>query len=294
MREIIAIVQGKELAVVKSLLKVTKERYPDFVVKKFKTGTVSDKTLLTFKVDTRYFKIILERFAYNDIVIMNREKDVTDFIEERKEHKKKKLRSSGWADIKSQKTNISAEILEQYSKNGEFERVLKETIPDLGSEYEIVKKAKSLLSESICNAIEKLLDEAEITKSKAAESIDKLLRIASNNELKNAQKIKERIKAGKAAIKVCLMYENFQTDLIQIANHNKINNEVSIKAVIKFSEIVKANKNNLSDEIIDSLKLLNTRWVRIAFDSVQSKLKKKEVNAFNYLIDFVESLREAA
>lgn len=294
MKEITAIVQGKELAIVKSLLKVTKERHADFVVKKFRTGSVGDKTLITFRVDPRFFKVILEKFAYNDITIMNREKEVTDFIEERKEHKKNKLRSSGWADIQTQKNNISAEALERFANAGEFDKVLKETYSVLGSDIEIVKKAKTLLSDSICIAIDKILNEAETNKSKAEESIDKLLRIASNNELKNSQKTKERIKAGKAAIKVCLMYKDFQTDLIQIANHYKINNEINIKAVIKFSEIVKEKKNDLSDEIIDSLKLLNTRWVRIAFDSVQSKLKKKEVNSINYLIDFVSSLREAA
>ncbi|MEE9431287.1 MAG: hypothetical protein V3V16_09615 [Melioribacteraceae bacterium] len=294
MKEITAIVKGKELAVVKSLLKVVKERHADFVIKKFKTGTVGDKTLITFRVDDRYFKNVLEKFAFNDIAIMNREKEVIDFIEERKEHKKNKLRNSGWADIKTQKKNVSAEELEVMCKNGEFDKVLKETHATIGSDIEIVKKAKTLLSESICNAIEMIFQEALSHRSKVEESIDKLLRIASNGGLKNAQKRKERIKAGKTAIKICYMFEEYQTELIRIANHNKINNEVNIKAIVKFSGIVKEQKKNMSKEILDSLKLLNTRWIRIAYDSVESKLKKKEINAYNYLLNFVDTIREAA
>ena len=135
MKEITAIVQGKELAIVKSLLKVTKERHSDFVVKKFRTGTVGDKTLITFRVDPRFFKVILEKFAFNDITIMNRDKEVTDFIEERKEHKKNKLRSNGWADIQTQKNNVSAETLERFAHDGEFEKVLKEHVYSLADEY---------------------------------------------------------------------------------------------------------------------------------------------------------------
>jgi len=294
MREITAIVKGKELAVVKSLLKVIKERHSDFTVKKFKTGTVGDKTLITFRVDDRYFKNVLEKFAFNDIPIMNREKEVIDFIEERKEHKKKKLRNSGWANIKSHKENISAEELEKFAQNGEFDKILKETRAVIGSDIEIVKKAKLLLSASVNKAIEMIFEDALNNRSKVEESIDKLLRIASNTELKNIQKQKERIKAGKTAIKLCYMFEEYQTELIRIANHNKINNEVNIKAVIRFSEIVKSQKNNLSEEILDSLKLLNTRWIRIAYDSIETKLKKKEINSFNYLVNFIDKIRDAA
>ncbi len=294
MKEITALIEPKEIITVKSILSVLKEKYPDFHVKKFKIGKVSEKRIITFKVDNKYFKTTLEKFAFNDISILNREKTVVDFIEERKEHKTNKLRSRGWGEVKSQKSNITPEDLDRFAAEGEYEKVLKETKSVPGSDYEIVKKAKSLLTQAIENAIDKDFELAQEDKYKAQESIDKLIRIASNPELKNIQKIKERIKAGEMAIKICLLYDELLLELISIANNNKVNNIVNIKAAIAFSGKVPKKKKDITDEILEGCKTLNTRWLKIAFEPVQTKLKKKEITAFYKLIGFIEANRNAA
>ena len=294
MKEITALIDQKEFITVKSILSVLKDKYPDFHVKKFKMGKVGEKKIITFKVDNKYFRTILEKFAFNDIQIMNREKAVVDFIEERKEHKTNKLRSRGWNEIKSQKNNITPENLEKFTEQGEYEKVLKETRSVPGSDYEIVKKAQSLLSTAIENAIAKDYELAQEDKYKAQESIDKLIRIASNPELKNMQKIEERIKAGETAIKICLLYDELLLELIPIANNNKVNNIVNIKAAIAFSEKIPKKKSNIPEEISEGCKSINTRWLKIAFETVQTKLKKKEITAFYKLIGFIEANRNAA
>lgn len=294
MKEITVLIQKKEVITVKSILTFLKEKYPGYTVKKFKMGRVSEKRIITFKVDNKYFKATLEKFAFNNIQIMNREKAVVDFIEERKEHKTNKLRSRGWGEVKTKRNDITPEDLEKFTAEGEYEKVLKETRPVPGSDIEIVKKAQSLLALSIENAINKDYKLAQENKYKAQESIDKLIRIASNPELKNTQKIEERIKAGSTAIKICLLYDELLSELIPIANNNKINNIVNIKAAIAFSEKIPKKKSNIPEEFSEGCKSINTRWLKIAFETVQTKLKKKEITAFYKLIGFIEANRNAA
>ena len=294
MKEITALIEPKELITVKSILTVLKEKHPDFYVKKFKMGKVGEKKIITFKVDNKYFKLILEKFAFNDISILNREKAVVDFVEERKEHKTNKLRSRGWGEVKSKRSNITPEDLDKFASEGEYEKVLKETKAVPGSDIEMVKKAQSLLSTAIENAINKNFQLAQEDKYKAQESIDKLIRIASNPDLKTAQKIKERIHAGETAIKICLLYDELLPELIPIANNNKINNIVNIKAAIAFSGKIPKKKSNIPPEISEGCRTINTRWLKIAFETVQTNLKKKEITAFYKLIGFIEANRNAA
>ncbi len=294
MKEITALIDPKELITVKSILTVLKEKHPDFHLKKFKMGKVGEKKIITFKVDNKYFKLTLEKFAFNDISILNREKAVIDFVEERKEHKTNKLRSRGWGEVKSQRSNVTPEDLDRFTNEGEYEKVLKETRAVPGSDIEIVKKAQSLLSTAIENAINKDYQLAQEDKYKAQESIDKLIRIASNPELKNVQKIEARINAGLTAIKICLLYDELLSELIPIANNNKINNLINIKAAIAFSEKIPKKKSNIPEEISEGCKAINTRWLKIAFETIQTKLKKKEITAFYKLIGFIEANRNAA
>ncbi len=294
MKEITALIEPKEFITVKSILSVLKEKYPDFHVKKFKIGKVGEKKIITFKVDNKYFKLTLEKFAFNDIQIMNREKAIVDFIEERKEHKANKLRSRGWSEVNAQKSNLTPEDIEKFALNGEYEKILKETKTVPGADLELVKKAKSVLSEAIENAIEKNYQSAQEDKYKAQESIDKLIRIASNQELKNIQKIDERINAGLTAIKICLQYNELLLELVSIANNNKLNYIINVKAAVAFSQKLPKKKNKTPEDIAEGCKTINTRWLKIAFETVQTKLKKKEITAFYKLIGFIEANKNAA
>ncbi len=87
--------------------------------------------------------------------------------------------------------------------------------------------------------------------------------------------------AGKAAIEISSKHKKYYHNLINIANNSKLNNIINVKAVITYANFY----NDLTDEEIEKLpdvvKLLNTRWLKIAFETVQQKLTSEEIDVFN-------------
>ena len=48
------------------------------------------------------------------------------------------------------------------------------------------------------------------------------------------------------------------------------------------------------EKIPNPVKLLNTRWLKIAFETAQFKLDQEEIEKFNSFIDQIERQRDAA
>ena len=70
---------------------------------------------------------------------------------------------------------------------------------------------------------------------------------------------------------------------------NNINN---VKAIIKFAEVYNNSSDKEKEKLPNIVKLLNTRWLNIAFETIQQKLSSDEIEIFNYFIEFVEDQRK--
>jgi hypothetical protein len=293
-KPITILLKEKDLASVKAILKFLNERYSKFSVMKFRTGKIGEDILVSFKVSGEFYPKVLEKFAYNDIPIIMKDKSSQEFIDKKKEHKRKKLQAQGWSEITIDKRQISLSELIELSSNGKIKEVAKEAKGGVNSNITIVNKAKELLTETINIAIENLVKYAEVKLSRSQEAIDQLLLIATDKDLKLFHKNVEISQAGLAAIELSLSHKNYYDNLIKIANHPKLNNLTNIRATVAFADLYFTSSEKELEQFPDVIRLLNTRWLKIAFETIQHSLSIEEVEQFNHFIQFIENKRKAA
>lgn len=291
-KSITLLLKEKDFLTVKAILKFLKDKYQNFTIMKFKTGKIGENILLSFKVHNEFYPTVLEKFAYNEIPLIMQDKNVIEFIDQKKEQKRRKLRTQGWSEISKTKRQISLKDLHKFSEEGKIKEVAKEAKGGLGSSLNIVKKARELLNPTIENAINNLLVCSEEKIGKKQEVIDQLILIASDKELKLFHKYDEMLRAGMLAIELSIQYKNYYHNLIKIANNSKLNNINNVKAIIKFAEVYNSCSDKEKEKLPNIVKLLNTRWLRIAFETIQQKLSSDEIEIFNSFIEFVEEQRK--
>ena len=123
---ITVLIKDKDLASVKAILNFLKDKYPNFSAMKFRTGQLGKNILVSFKVRKEFYPKVLEKFAYNEIPIMLKDKNSLEFVEEKKEIKRKKLRAQGWSEITVNKQQTTLHELAKWSEEGKVKEVLKE------------------------------------------------------------------------------------------------------------------------------------------------------------------------
>jgi len=293
-KSITILVKEKDLASVKAILNFLKEKFSRFSIMKFRTGKIGEDILVSFKVSSEFYPKVLEKFAYNDIPLIMKDKDSLDFIDEKKEQKRKKLRAQGWSEITVHKSHISLTQLQKLANEGKVKEVAKEAKGDVSSKIEIVNKAKSLLTHTIDIAIENLGKYAEDGIGKSQEAIEQLILIATDKDLKLFHKHEEIKKAGFTAIEISLSHKNYNDNLISIANNSKLNHLINIKAAISLADLIFPEPDQYIKIVSELEKSLNTRWLKIALESSKQKLSSIEIDSFNELIEFVESKRKQA
>ncbi|MCB0750008.1 MAG: hypothetical protein KDC52_00895, partial [Ignavibacteriae bacterium] len=173
----------------------------------------------------------------------------------------------------------------------------------IGTSTEIAEKARNILSTTIDNAINNLLLYAEENQLKQQNAVDELLNIATDSDLKLFQKRNEIIKAGEAAIAISTTNEKLYDNLVAIANNTKLENILNVKATVCLAAIILESENIANEQemeltkrnpLPDVNKELNTRWLKIAYETVFNKLNQEEKNSFNQLISFIEEKRKVA
>jgi len=294
LRSITLLIKEKDLIPVRSLLNFLKEKFPRFSVNKFRTGKIGEDILISFKVTSEYYPKVVEKFAYNDIPIIMKDKASLELVVVKKEEKRRKLRVQGWSEISVNRRQISLTELQKLSDQGKLKEVVKEAKGGVSSNIEIVKKAKKILGRTINIAIENIIQYSEEIVSKRQESINQLLLIATDKDLKLFQKFEDMKRAGLAAIDIALSHKQYNSNLIQIANNPKLDNSTNIKAAIALSEILFANTEDEDESLSTVIKLLNTRWLKIAFETIQQNLSEDEIESIKNLIEFIHDKRKAA
>jgi hypothetical protein len=293
LKSITVLTNEKDLVSIKSILKFLKERYSELLIVQFRAGLIGDNTIISFKVNSEYYPIVLEKLAFNDIQIIMKDKEEANFIENKKEQKRRKLRAQGWSEISSNKKQITIEELKRFSDEGKIKEIILEAKGGIRSSLEITEKARKLLSATVKIAIKNLINYAEEKLGKRPDAIDQLILIATDKDLKLLRKIDETNEAGLAAIQISLTHQNYYEYLIKIANNTKLNNFINIKAANSLAELYLRN----SDEEIqlpDVIKDINTRWLRIAFESAKKNLSYEEIEKFEHFVEFIEESRRAA
>jgi hypothetical protein len=284
----------KELPTIKTILKFLNEKHPTFKAMKFRTGKIGEDILVSFKVNEEFYSKVLEKFAYNDIPIIMKDKKANEIIDEKKEQKRRKLKAQGWSEINAKKNQITLAELDKLARGGKLKKITKEAKGGISSNRDIVKKARSLISETVENSITNLINYAIEKPGRREDTIDELLLIATDKDLKLFGKVEEMIKAGIVSIELALSHKNYYDKIILIANNTKINNLINVKATIALASIYNLNENENSEKLTNAVKYLNTRWLKIALESVRSKFTHEEIKIFERFIGIIEEQRKAA
>lgn len=192
------------------------------------------------------------------------------------------------ADLKELK---KIKTIEDFIKDGEY-KILLDIAKDIRLEQNKRNRAETALPAAIKRAIDINYEEGLLSKRRAFVSLDELVEIATNSQLKNLRLNHILENAGNRAIEICTNYSDFADELIKIGNNIKMPNIISIKSVIKFSEIVIKDSTTFKSEyeadVVYAIKNTNLRWLNIAYDSVEKTLTDEEKVWLENFMSFIK------
>jgi len=280
-----------EAAKLKSFLVSLSDIRNSISVKKMEGGNESKSDFYIFTVEMDALKEFVVKLSRTDLKIITQEEineKLKSTIKSNAAYSSATNSDISPAELKALK---KVKTIEDFIKNGEY-KVLLDIIKDIRLEQNKRNRAETALPAAVKRAIEINYEEGLQCKRRAFISLEELTEICTNSQLKNLRLNHIIENAGYKAIEICINYNDFADELIKIANNIKMPNIISMKAVIKFSEItLRDDRNFKSDfeaDIVYAVKNTNLRWLNIAFDSVEEEITNEEKEQFNKFMSFIK------
>ncbi len=285
--------EKEQIEDVRKALAEFKINYPEAKIAKPKFGELSRKILITFKVDKDYTAKLITTFTRYYIKILATTNVIKDKVNEATSQYVEVLarQDKGWDELKIEQPKMSISELEAWAEEGEYSEILKVANNLIQYGEELSEKAKGVLQRSLLKAIENAIALAEEDEKNASRSISDLIHIATDPKLKVLQKVDIMKKAGIAAIEVAKKYEKHIYDLVRIANNTDLHNMINVVAAVEFAKIVMQNKEKYEKDITTAARVMNIRWLGIAYDVAKDLISKEDQKIFFEVIDFLKAER---
>jgi len=296
--EIISILADKaSIGTITSTVKSIQFKNPILNIGSPRYGQLSNKMIISYKVPKNQYMDIVKAFAMRDIKIITRDEDALNIINSRRSVFDDKTDSSSIPlpadsnDNKFKKTIIKGSELEEIAKKGNYQEVLRvsKDINNYGTD--VVEKARLLFPESVLAAVNSAYTGGMAYQSKVDDSVELLIRIASDQNLKSMNKLDIMKSSGLYAVELCIKHLKYIDKLIAICNNNSIPHIINLKAAVKFSEVVFENAEQFKDDLDIAVRDLNNKWLYICNDIAGHELSEGEKADFNKLLDYVQSKR---
>ncbi|MGA7722342.1 MAG: hypothetical protein WCA84_14320 [Ignavibacteriaceae bacterium] len=287
MKHIILKVNQEKFKTLKTLIKELKDSSPKAVISPITQGNLGDDIMASFTVDDDHYQRVIENLNKKDFKLFG-----NDAANEKKKIAPESPvnystgRNTPFESQTVSKNDSPVSILDSAIKNGDFEKVIQ-----LSKDYrnfEVQKKAKDNIDVSINNAIDHAYNRAIKNKYEVDKSLTILIKIASDNNLKNLHKTGQIKSAGLKAVELCSIYKDNLNILIQICNNNAIPHIVCIKAAIRLAIIISQANEKAEEEMDYAVRYLNLRWLDIAFYSVNLDLSENERKIYEVLISSIK------
>ncbi len=293
LKEITIVIRDSEEQILKSILDLYKSKFDDFELLKFKKGTLGDEFVVSFKVLKKYYKPIIEKLAYNDLRIFNKDTEAHEIVNEVEKRKQKSsgIPVRGWADLRKKTKTVTIEELQELAVEGKYNEIFHVINNPLNFAPDVVETAKKVISDSITLAINRTYSQGMEKEEEPGKSLSKLIEIASDNNLRIRQRIKDQTEAGFYAIELCLNFPQLSSKLIDISNNSSLPYTVNIKAAVELSDLIFNNKTGNEELLEEAVKKLNTRWLSIAYESAIRDLSPKDVSSFSKITNYVNMKR---
>lgn len=274
-----------------NIIETLAQKIPHLIVTPIKYGKIGNEFLASFKVNEEHFQFIIEKLTINGIQVISQDERAKQYVDKAKS----RIRESGTGNMmhwgnKNKTKIIEKKSIDELSAEGDFAEVIRIS-RDITLPKEESNRAKLSIDRAVQSAISKAYSEAYSKKIDIHKNLDRLILIASDDNLKVLQKIDFIKQAGSLAVQICLKHTDYVADLIPICNNNKLHNIICVKAAIAFHDIVFRNRDLFKEELVIARKKLNTRWLLIAINSVEPELTPSEKASFNALIDFISANR---
>jgi hypothetical protein len=287
LKHVILKVDEEKFKKLKFIVKEYKEQFPDAIISPVKRGNLGDDIIASFMVKDENFHQIIGKLEKEDIKLFD--KGINSGL-------RKKLSQNSAYNLtnnpKPENTKIAAKndtpasILEYAIKTGDYEKVI-QLSKDYRSGFEILKKAKDNIDKTITNAVEIAYFKAIRSRHESNKSVNQLIKIASDRNLKTLHKLDLIKSAGLKAIEICSIYSEIST-LIQIGNNNTMPHIVCIKAALKIAYLLFSDAEKFEENIDYIIKHLNLRWLDIVFLTVSSEITEKEMGTYKTLITAIK------
>ncbi len=299
LKKIVLKVEERELDQVKNVLRSFKESSPEVSFSALRHGTLGDDTLVSFNVDEKYYKALINRLAVSGINVL------LPASKTEKENAQVKFKSKTIITNERNKSGINTPfenkqasgspvlILDNSIVSGDYEKVI-QVSKDIKAGFELMKKAKDNIEKSVNNAITVAFDKALKSSFEMTNGFNQLVRIASDKTLKAMHLVSLQKTAGLNAVKLCAGRREYLNLLIQICNNNSIPNIVCVKASAELAAMVsdeQESEQNGNEDLEYAVRYLNIKWLQIALDLALNEASQTEINSVKNLISTVRKIR---
>lgn len=277
---------------IKLIIQRLKEKNPSLSSTPLRFGKIGEDIIVTFKIDQGNYKALVEKLIVNNIKVLSNSEKTQNFIDTVKSNIAANASKSGkgWDELKEKSQTLDNKKLHEFINEGNYNEVIRiSRTVSLGREA--VETAKNNIDHTIERAISLAYNEGINRKYDVDINIQKLVQIASDNNLKILHKIELMKQAGLSAVAICSQNKDYIGELIKICNNISVHNLVNIKAAVKFAQIVLVDPDAFPEDVQIAVRTINTRWLSMAFDVVADELDQGEILLFSKLTTFINEHR---
>ncbi|MBZ0198616.1 MAG: hypothetical protein K8H86_02025 [Ignavibacteriaceae bacterium] len=295
-KKIIVKLDNKDLPKLKSILAMREGGLADLKVTGLRYGKLGDEIVISFNIDDKHHRMIVEKFILNNLKILQPDDTTIKIIEKAQVSTSMGSRFSettSWSKLKekaSAAAGSGADSLEESIATGNYEKVV-QIAKDIKNDHHTIERAITGLTAALVNAIEYNFQKGMNNKYEIDIYLSALIKIASDEKLKNLKQFVALKSAGFKAIELCETHPENLWELVKICNNSTLVNSVNIMAAVVFARNTLPFEDEQKENLEYATKNLNIRWLQIAFDIIEFEFDSIEVEQFNALIDYVKAHR---
>lgn len=287
-QKIVLKIKDEELVLIKNLLKSLKDSTKTMEINSFRYGTLGDDNLVSFNIDEDNLDLIVENLLSNGIKILQPDQEKRKSTKVTSNDLTASQRYNQDEDRKLAAKESPSLQLEVALKNGDYETVIKLS-KDFRNGFEVINKAKENIDTAILKSIDKAYNKGLKSRFEIDSSVDSLMRVASDKNLKAFNKIGVQKTAGLKSVSLCEGNIDQTNNLIRICNNSLIPSIICLKAAVAFAKIIEKYPQKAEEELTVASKNLNIRWLRIALDMTGPELPQNETDIILNLIEALQS-----
>jgi len=277
-----------------NIVSLIQQTHSEFQIGIPRVGKLSNKIILSYRVNRSQFEDIVRLFTKYNIDIFTKDPKIIQITKE--PIKRPEVQTAAldpiYEMIRVKKPLLSKSKLEEFVKNGKYIELIKISKDSLSYETKFIEMAVQLIPKAVQNLVETAYNDGLTNQANVNAAINTLIDVASDKELMALQKLEFMKLAGMNVIDLCEKNPAHLDRLLEVCNHAGMPRIVNIKATAKFSEIVFKDEGRYYGSLSNAVKMLNVKWLEISYEEIKYDLNAKEDKAYKNLIEYVNTMRK--